>query len=161
MFILLVILQVLVLYKISFLGFAVPHFYILFILKLAIGTDRKLTTFLGFLLGFTIDIFCNTPGINAAATTLIAFFNQPIQGLFFLRDDYTDQTPGISLLGSAYIKYAVLITCIHHLALILLESFSYFNIKLMGIRLLSSILLTLILIFIFEGFSIKKKKKAW
>lgn len=160
MFVLLVLIQVLVLNRISFLGYAVPFTYIYFLLKLPVGFSRSLSTFLGFLLGFSIDVFCSTPGINAAATTLVGFISSPVQGLFFMKDDYKEQTPGYGILGWAFMRYAVFIILIHHIALISIESFSYFNIKLMLLRIILSTILTSILIFAFEGFS-SKKKDSW
>lgn len=159
-FVLLILLQVLVLNRISFLGYATPFFYIYFLLKLPINANRSLVTFLGFLLGFIIDIFCNTPGINAAASTLTAFLVRPVQGLFFVRDDYNGQIPSLSLLKVAFVKYAVILTLIHHMVLVCIESFSLFNIQLVALRVLFSTLLTFLLIFAFEGFS-TKNKKSW
>lgn len=160
LFVVLVLLQVLVLNKISFLGYAVPFAYIYFILKLPIGYNRDSTVFLGFLLGLSIDLLCSTSGINAAATTLIAFLSRPIQGLFFMLDDYDGQTPSYGLLGFSFMKYSFLLTLIHHTALISIESFSYFNIELMLLRISLSTILTSILVFAFEGFS-TKKKSSW
>lgn len=161
LFIVLVLLQVLVLNGISFFGYAVPFAYIYFILKLPIGYNRNLTVLLGFLLGFSIDLFCSTPGINAAATTLIAFISRPMQGLFFMTDDYNDQTPSYGLLRFSYMKYAIFMILIHHIALISIESFSFFNIKLVLLRVVLSTILTSVLIFAFEGFSTKKKNSSW
>ncbi len=158
MFVLLALLQVTVLNKISFFGYAIPFVYIYFIIKLPIGFNRNLTILLGFLLGFSIDIFCNTPGINAAATTFIAFLRRPIQGLFFMVDDYEEQTPRLSLLGSAFMKYTVLMTLIHHAVLISIESFSYVNFNLILLRIILSTILTSVLIFALEGFSFNKKR---
>lgn len=160
LFILLILLQVLVFNRISFLGYATPFLYIYFIIKLPIGLNRGLTAFMGFILGFIIDIFCNTPGVNAAATTCIAFVRDWIQNLFFLRDDYVEQEPGLALLGGAFMKYAVLLTFIHHLLLVLIESFTFFNIKLILLRILLSTILSSLLIFAIEGFS-KKDKRTW
>lgn len=160
MFVLLVLLQVLVLNSISFLGYAVPFAYIYFILKLPVGCNRSLSTFLGFLLGLSIDMFCSTPGINAAATTFIGFISRPVQGLFFIRDDYDGLTPSLGILRLAFMKYAIFITLIHHIVLISIESFSYFNIELVLLRIILSTILTSLLIFAFEGFS-TKKKNSW
>ena len=48
-----------------------------------------------FLLGLTVDIFSNTPGMNAAAATLLAFMREPILRLVTLRDSAEDFEPGI------------------------------------------------------------------
>ncbi len=160
MFVMLVVLQVLVLNKISFLNYGVPFAYIYFIIKLPIGYSRNLTTLLGFLLGFVIDIFCNTPGVNAVATTFIGFICRPVQNLFFMTDDYEEQTPSLRILRGAFMKFAILMTLVHHVILISVESFSYFSIKLVLLRILFSTILTSILIFAFEGLSLKKKS-SW
>ena len=160
MFILLVLLQVLVLNKISFLGYAVPFAYIYFMLKLPVGINRNVAVFAGFLLGFVIDIFCNTPGMNAAATTLIGLLCRPVQGLFFMVDDHNEQAPGFKSLGSAFLKYALLLIIVHHIVLVSIESFSFFNIKLVLLRIMLSAILTFVLVFAFEGFS-TKKKNTW
>lgn len=160
MFVLLVLLQVLILNRISFLGYGVPFAYIYFIIKLPIGSNKNIVILLSFILGLVIDIFCNTPGINAAAATLTGFVRRPIQGLFFMVDDYDEQTPSLSLLGGSFIKYAVFLTLIHHIVLISIESFSYFNPKILLLRIGLSTLLTSLLVFAFEGFSFKKKS-SW
>ena len=160
MFVLLILLQVLVFNRISFFGYATPFLYIYFIIKMPIGLNRSAITVLGFLLGFIIDIFCNTPGVNAAATTFAAFISGGIQGLFIMKNDYNDQEPGWTLLGGAFIKYALLLTFIHHLLLISIEAFSFFNVKLIALRILSSTILTFLLIFALEGFT-RKDKKTW
>ena len=160
MFILLVLLQILVLNRISFLSYAIPFFYIYFIIKLPIGINRSLITFLGFLIGLTIDFFANTLGINAAATTLAAFLCRPIQGLFFVTEDFDKMEPKLSLLGPNFMKYAVVIVLIHNIALASIEAFSYFNLTMILYRIILSTLLTSVLIFAVEGFSIKKTKNT-
>lgn len=158
LFVILVLLQVLILDHISFLGYATPFIYIYLILKLPIGINRYLIILIGFLLGFIIDLFCNTPGMNAAATTCIAFFRRPIQGLFFERDDFESYTPSLSVLGAGFMKYVILSVLIHHTILFLVESFSYFNIIVVLLKILSSSIITSLLIFAIEIFSSNKKK---
>lgn len=157
-FLVLILLQVLVLNHISFLGYATPFLYVYFIIKMPIGTNRNLVIFLGFLMGFIIDLFCNTPGQNAAAATFAAFMRRPIQGLFIARDDFEHIVPSINTLGNAFMKYAVFIVFIHHTLLILISSFSYLDPLTIILRILLSSILTSILIFAIEGFSIRKKK---
>lgn len=122
--------------------------------------NRSLVVFLGFILGFVIDIFCNTPGMNAAATTFAAFVRNPIQKLFFSVDDYKEQTPRLSLLRGTFVKYAVAITFVHTAVLVSIESFSYFNIVTILLRIGLSTLITSILIFVLEGIS-ARKDNSW
>lgn len=156
-FCLLVLVQVLILNHISFLDYATPYLYIYFIIKLPVGTNRYLTILLGFLLGFIIDLFCNTPGQNAAATTLAAFMRSSVQGLFFTKEDYENVIPSIANLRSAFMKYAVTIVLVHHIVLISIATFSYVDLIPMITKIVSSTILTSILIFALEGFSLRKK----
>lgn len=157
-FILLVLLQVLVLNHIVFLDYATPILYVYLLIKLPIGINRNLIVFLGFFIGLFIDIFSNTPGVNAAATTFVAFFRRPIQGLFFSREDFDQLVPKLSLLGSAFVKYTILFVLIHNILLFTIETFSYSDVLTLVLRIFSSAALTLIIIFGFEGFSIKRNK---
>lgn len=73
MLVVLVLLQVLLLNNIQFSGYINPYMYVLFILLLPFETPRYLLLLLGFFLGLLVDIFSNTPGFHASATTFLAF----------------------------------------------------------------------------------------
>lgn len=156
-FILLIFLQVSVFNHISFIGYATPFLYIYFILKMPIDTNRSVLMLLAFILGFTIDIFCNTPGQNAAATVFVAFMQRPVQNLFFAREDFELFVPSIATLGATFFKYACVVIFLHNMSLILISSFSYFNFQTILLRIISSTILTCILVFAIEGFTVKKR----
>jgi rod shape-determining protein MreD len=88
LFLLLIILQVLLLNRINVFGIATPVLYIYFLLKLSIGRNQFYVIISGFLLGLIIDIFLNTPGVNAAATTIIATIRRPVIYLFYEKEIY-------------------------------------------------------------------------
>lgn len=77
-FIGLVLLQVLVLNHMHINGYATPFFFIYFILKYNSGVSRNVLMIWAFLLGLTVDILGNTPGMNAAAATVLAFMREPV-----------------------------------------------------------------------------------
>lgn len=149
-FILLVLLQVLILNGIPFLGLAIGFPYIYFIIKQPVGINRNFLLILAFILGFTIDIFSNTPGVHAAATTLVAFSRRGIQGLFFSREDFDQEIPKLATLRDAFVKYVVAMILLHHTVLIFLESFSYSNPLIMVAKILGSSILSFIFIMGFE-----------
>lgn len=157
MFLVFVLLQVLVFNRIAIFNYATPYIYIYFILKLPISLNRNILLLLGFFLGFIIDIFCNTPGINALATTVAAFLQQPLRRVLYSTDDFSISIPSYQGLKGVFIKIVIMTTLIHHTILIGIESFSYINILMLILRILGSTLLTAILIFGFEGLSTKKK----
>ena len=147
-FILLVLIQVLVLNNIQFLGYIDPYLYILFILALPVQMPRWFLLILAFILGITIDIFSNTPGMHAFATVFIAFFRDGIIKLFTNIEEGNNPTPSFYTFGvSSYVKYVVVMVLIHHATLFMLEAFSftYFWILLAKIMLSSLVSILLIL----------------
>jgi rod shape-determining protein MreD len=155
----LVLLQTLVLNRIFFLGYATPFLYVYFIIKLPVTIGRSAILLFGFTLGLTIDIFCNTAGLNAVATTFIAFMRLPLQKLFFDKDNlYLNLS--MAALGGSFVKYVVFMVLLHHAALILVETFSYSDAITILLRVLSSSILTFSLIYALEGLSFKTEKSG-
>lgn len=154
-FAILILLQVLVFNQISIFGFATPFLYIYFLLKLPMGRNVFYVIIMGFLMGFVIDIFLNTPGINAAATTLIAVLRRPLLRLFFTREEFENFIPGIYSALGPFVRFAVVMVMIHQTAIFGLEALSIFNLNILLLRLLSSVVLTLILLFALDSFVYK------
>lgn len=128
LFLILLIVQVFILNGMNFLGYATPFIYIYFILKLPVDTNKNLLIFTSFLLGLAVDIFCNTQGVNAAASVLVGFLRPYlIHGLTTL-DISENREPSIALFGLApFLRYTGIMIFLHHVVLLSLESFSLFN----------------------------------
>src|SRR5690554_1051762 len=156
LFAILILLQVLVFNQISVFGFATPFLYIYFLLKLPMGRNVFYVIIMGFLMGFIIDIFLNTPGINAAATTFVAALRRPLLRLFFTKEEFENFVPGINSASGPFIRFAVLSVTIHQTVIFGLEAVSLFNINILLLRLLASIVLTLVLLFALDNFRFKK-----
>lgn len=156
LFVVLILLQVLVLNQISVFGLATPFIYIYFLLKLPIERNVFYVIIAGFLMGFIIDIFFNTPGINAAATTLVAALRKPLLGLFFSGKEFDDFVPGVYSATGRFIRFSLIMVVIHQATLFGLETFSLFNPITLMLRLSSSVILTLILMLALDSFVYKK-----
>lgn len=144
----LVALQVFVLDNMHFLGVFMPLVYIYALLRLPSDLSQNLVILWGFLLGLSVDILSNTPGMHASATTLIGFLRYPVLRLFVSKEDLGNKNVSVSSLGSgAFWKYAVLLVLIHHMTLFLLESFSFTNWPLLFTKIPVCSMLTLIFIF--------------
>lgn len=151
-FIGLVLLQVLILNNVHIGGYATPFLYVYFILKFASGTSRNELMLWGFAIGLTVDVFSNTPGMNAAATTLLAFIRPFFLRLFTPRDLLDSIVPSFKTLGvSPFLKYVVLSVFVHHLVLLTIEFFSFTSIPLLLLRVVACTLLTFICIVAIEG----------
>ena len=146
-FIILVLVQVLVLNNIQFLGYINPYIYILFILSLPVRTPRWASLLLAFVLGLTIDIFANTPGMHASAAVLIAFLRNGVINLFITIDEGNNPTPSFYTFSVAtYVKYVVTLVIIHHATLFFLEAFSFAHFWLMLFKIILSSAVTILLI---------------
>ncbi len=125
-FIFLVLIQILILNPMNIGGIIHPMLYILFIITLPFETPRWLMLILGFTLGLIIDIFSDTLGIHAAATTLLAYVVPIIWRILAPHDGYEiGDNPRINKLGAKwFIQYIIILTFIHHTAFFFIEAFS-------------------------------------
>jgi len=148
MWLVLVLLQVLLLNHIQISGYINPYMYILFILLLPFETPRYLLLILGFLLGLSIDIFTNTPGIHASATTFLAFLRPYVINLISSRDALEiNNPPGLKQMGLTwFLKYAVILIIAHHLFLFYMEVFTLKGFLFTLLRCSLSAVFTIILI---------------
>ena len=157
-FVLLVFLQIVLLNRIHFWGYATPLLYIYFILKLPVGMKEVSVLFIAASIGLIIDFFNYTLGLNMLACTIIGFC-QPyfVCKLFSPRDATDSFVPSLKTLGFLrFAGYAALLTLIHHLALFAVESFSFLDITVLLIRIGSSFIFTLALILLVDLIFLKK-----
>ncbi|MHA7111280.1 rod shape-determining protein MreD [Sunxiuqinia elliptica] len=127
MLVVLVLLQVLLLNNIQFSGYINPYMYVLFILLLPFETPRYLLLLLGFFLGLLVDIFSNTPGFHASATTFLAFLRPYTISLISPRDTIEVNTPPrLKFMGIGwFLRYTLILVLAHHLFLFFVEAFTF------------------------------------
>lgn len=148
MFFVLILVQVLILNNIQISGFINPYIYILFILLLPFNIPGYFLLGFSFLIGITIDIFGNTPGIHAGASVLLGFVRPALAQLVSTRELIEKgQTPTMTILGMAnFIKYTVIAVLIHHLVLFFAETFSFGDILETMLRWLISSIFSILII---------------
>ena len=143
----LALVQVLLLNNIYLFGVATPFLYIYVILILDKGIGRTVLMLIAFALGLVIDIFCNTPGVNAAASVFLAFVRPELLRMFAPREEFENFEPGIHTLGIwAFMRYALVALLLHHAAVYFLEAFTFAHIGHLLLRILCSTLLTVMLV---------------
>jgi len=134
-FILFLLIQIIILNEIPPVHqFITPYLYFIFILWLPFGTSRIATTLMGFVLGYSLDVFTNTPGLHAAAATLVGYLRPTILNLLLAQElsEELNKEPSIGTMGwGPFTFYIFSLTFIHHFYLVLLEwlqfgNFSYF-----------------------------------
>lgn len=152
-FILFLLIQVVILKEVPPVHqFITPYLYFLFILWLPFGINRLSITILGFILGFVLDLFSNTPGLHAAACGLMAYIRPSILNLLLSQEasEEVHKEPSVGTMGwGPYLFYVFALTFIHHFYLVLLEwlefgSFTYFLGKVIATTTMSVLLIFLV-----------------
>ncbi len=161
LFVVLVAAQAVVFNHICLFGVAVPLVFIFFILRLPLSTGPNALLTLGFILGLTVDIFSDTPGMNALDCTILAALRNPLLHLYSPReDDITNPVPSMKSLGtSVYLKYAITATTLYCALYFILESFTFFELRQLAMRIAASTLLTFIIIICLDSLTSRKSEK--
>ena len=153
-FLLLALVQVLIFSRIHLFGYATACVYIIFILKLPRHTTRNELLLWSFFSGLIVDVFCNTPGINAAAAIAMGFMRNTVLATLTHKGMPEDFVPGVKTLKwGGYILYALVCIATFFTILFMLE---LFTINYPGILLLStasSTLLTMLFAIVAECLS--------
>lgn len=158
-FLIFVLLQVLVLNNIHYLRVATPFVYLYCLLKMPVGTSRSLILIYSFIIGCTIDMFSNTPGMHAVACSLAGFVRAPL--IRFLQGEELPDGiyPSYQTFGSAgFIRYVAFFVAIHHIALFLIEALTLFDPFFLLLRIGASVLTTVLLICVIELFNFESQK---
>jgi len=151
-FLLLLLIQIIILNEIPPIHqFITPYLYFIFILWLPFGTSRIATTLLGFVIGYSLDTFTNTPGLHAAAASLIGYLRPTILNILLAQEvsEELSKEPSIATMGwGPFMIYLFAMTFIHHFYLVLLEwlqfgDFGYFIGKVFFTSLMSMLLILL------------------
>lgn len=160
-FVVFVVIQIWVLNNIHFLRIATPFLYLYFIVKLPVGISQTQVVFFSFLIGLTIDTFTNTPGMHAAACTLAGFVREPLIRFFMGKDLPEGIYPSYKTFGfGGFFRYVVAFVVLHHVALFLLESLTFFDPVFLIVRIAASTVMTTLLICTVEAFNIESQKSG-
>lgn len=128
LFVVLCAFQVFVLNHCQLFGCATPLFYVYYVLTMRKGMPRWGTLVLAFMLGITLDIFDNTPGITAASLTLLAMCQPRLLELFISREGEEDLRPSILSLGlKPFFNYTLISVLLYCSVYYTLELMSFLN----------------------------------
>jgi len=156
-FCLIVLIQVLILNKITLrwwsqpVGFPVfiPYIYPLFIFLLPFETPVWLLLFCGFVMGLTMDSFMNTAGMHACATVLIAYLRTNVLNALLPKNlsEYPNQSPGVKNMGwMPFIVYSSFLIVIHHAVFFSVELWNFSNIGYLLLKIVASSVTSLLFV---------------
>lgn len=153
-FLLFILVQALVLSNMPPLNrFVTPYLYLLFLIWLPFSVPRHWMLILGFITGFSLDLFTKTPGLHASASVFLAYIRTPFLRLLVPSDTKELKTgsPGIRSMGlTSYAFFVVLLTFFHHVWLVFIEWMSFGDIVYFLGKVFFTTLTSLLLILITE-----------
>lgn len=161
MFVLLVLVQAIIFNHIALFSVGLAFVFIYFIIKLPLNLAPAKVIFWSFLIGLVIDIFQDTPGVNALACTCLGGARRTIVRLYIPREeDLLRAVPSIRTLGPAlFAKYATTMTLLYCILLFTIEAFTFFNPAVMALRIVVSTLLTSLLIMAADSLSLPRRSE--
>ncbi len=154
-FILLLLLQVLILKRISLGG---PSFnyvqifiYPLFLFLLPISLGRGWLLLLGLLLGLSIDVFYDTPGLHGSAAVFTAFIRPFVLHAMEPRGGYKVQAiPTLAEFGSNWFyRYAGILLAAHSFLYFMVEAFQVSEILFVLLKTFLAFVASMLLIVIY------------
>ncbi|GAB2765263.1 hypothetical protein GCM10027275_03220 [Rhabdobacter roseus] len=155
-FLLYLVLQILILRNVVLFDYSFCFVYVACILLLPAETNRTLLLVLGFLTGLIVDVFYNTLGMHAAASTLVAYLRP-----FLVRIQLEAKNPdrveiGLHQMGlGAFLSFLIPLVFVHHAMLFFVEMSHLGMILYTLLRIAASTLFTTLLILLLQLFSSK------
>lgn len=127
----LILVQVLICNHIMLFNVATFFVFIYVIIRLPMGLDTNWLLTWAFVGGLLVDMFSDTPGVNALSCTLLAMLKRPALYAYVPKDDRTkDIVPSIANLGfGVYGKYLFTMTAIYSLLAFAIEYFNFADVK--------------------------------
>ncbi|MCQ2252563.1 MAG: hypothetical protein MJZ61_03835 [Bacteroidales bacterium] len=104
-----------------------PLFYVLFVLVLPFETPSWALLLMSFVMGYTIDVFCDTPGLNAGASVAMAYARTHVLNIIQPRDGYeSGLRPYLMDMGIEwFFRYSISLVLIHHLVYFVFDEFGF------------------------------------
>ena len=113
-----------------------------------------------FFLGLLMDLAGSTAGIHAAAATLVAYIRPRLLHLTSIREDMDDARGFLHKVDFAwFFKYVSLSTLLFNIVFILAEAFTFGNLLISALRIISSTLVSILFILLYYFVGLKKVRR--
>ena len=149
--------------KIILFDVAVPLVFIYVILRLPINWHSNIVLTIAFLMGLLVDVFNNTPGMNALSCTVLAGVRPAVFNAYVPRGEELAESkmPSISSLGiGVYAKYMVTLVLIYCTLIFFIQAFTVRDVLLTIERVLASTLLTAVILLGLDSLVSTKREKG-
>jgi hypothetical protein len=160
LFVVYVLVQAMLLKNLVLFDSAFCFLYVAFILLLPFELSTTLTILIGFLVGFSIDIFYSSMGLHAFATVLMSYLRNYWLSVITPQGGYdTGNAPTVATNGVQwFLVYAIPLVFIHHFVLFFLEASGFDMFWFTMLKIMGSVLFTMTVI-IFLQFLVPQRRK--
>lgn len=157
LFVILVLIQVLLMNHIVLFHSAVCILFIYFLIKLPINLAPNILLTLGFILGLSVDILSDTPGLNALCCTILASLKKPV---FYAYEQHDDQkrniSPSIGTMGFLnFSKYIFSLSAIYCILAFFVEFVNFTEVEQILIKAGASTVFTFLVILAIDSLTYK------
>ena len=151
LFVVLLLLQSLVFNHIWLFGYATVFVLVYFVILFPRNYPRWASLLWACALGLLADLFANTPGMTAAALTLVAFVQPPLLELFIPRNAVENLKSAASTLGfTRFLTLTSILVSLFCLIFFSLEAFTFFHWLQWLLNVVGSSILTIAVLIAFE-----------
>jgi hypothetical protein len=110
-------------------------------------------------IGLLMDLAGNTTGIHAAASTFVAYVRPRLLQLTSAREEIDKIRPFYRVDFAWFFKYALLSTLLFNIVFILAEAFTFNNLLISLLRILSGTFISLLLVLLYYFIGLKKARE--
>lgn len=117
--------QALVFSRIHIFGVVTPLVYVYYVLLFPRNYPKWLSMVLCFIMGLSVDMFTNTPGLAASAMTFVGMLQPYLLELYLKKEDDNNFLPSIAAMGfTRYLTYACILLLIYCIVFFSLDAFA-------------------------------------
>ncbi|MFM8914346.1 MAG: Rod shape-determining protein MreD [Flammeovirgaceae bacterium] len=155
-----VLAQVLVLKSLVLFNTAFCFLYIFFILLLPLEFSNLLLMLIGFVLGFSIDIFYDSLGLHASSLVLLAYLRNYWLSAITPQGGYdVGVTPSLSAYGLQwFLVYTIPLIFVHHFVVFFVEAAGFHLFWYTMLKVMMSLLFTLTVALILQYLSLDRRR---
>jgi hypothetical protein len=152
--------QVLLLRNLVLFNSAFCFLYIAFILLLPIELNSLVLMVIGFVLGFTIDIFYDSMGLHALATVFVAYIRNYWLATITPQGGY-DSSASATVMANGlqwFLVYSLPLVFLHHLVLFFVEASGFALFWYTMLKIVASLLFTMATIILLQYLSPQRRR---
>ncbi|HQQ96211.1 MAG TPA: Rod shape-determining protein MreD [Cyclobacteriaceae bacterium] len=159
-FIAYLLVQVMLFKQVVFFDTAFCFLYIAFILLLPIETNPLVLMLVGFLLGFSIDIFYDSLGLHAMSLVLVSYLRNYLLAAITPQGGYdTGEGPTLASNGLQwFLVYTIPLAFVHHAVLFFVEAGGFGTFWFTMQKIVTSLLFTISVILFLQYLSFDRRR---